>query len=1222
MNRFLKKLIFLQSANMPRAEIELDGNIQLLGGNSTGKSTIQKAILFFYNASPTKLGLERGQKSFINFYYPYANSMIIYELMGESPFCVVTRVNGPKVVFYFVDSAYKQDWFINVKEGIPYSSWSVIKRNILEDDPNIFVSAEIDTYKKFRDIISGSKEVEREYRRFYLFKSKKYDSIANVIQNVYLCKDLDLNIIKDIIIDSAFSQQEETEDKENLMRYRSNLQNFEKDYNDLVVWKRNKKLLKEIIGLYNQNEQSRMIMIEKIKQWNFSYKNAISQLKELDDVNVTLKKEIELLEEKRKTQETAFYDKSRRQEKEMNQIARNIEIAINYKKGAEKDNIEQKILAWQGLEGKISERKTKQQELSVLEKEYKDEMLRFNDLKSLIINSAQEKINSCDTQINKAEKNLLEEKTTKHIQQESIMKEAKKKHEKVIAEIDVEIQKIKIEISNIELELQNVNNVNPYKDRFAEFDNNTSICNDNRIKFLLDEKDQNNLISKLRAKGQRQIADVENEKNQIQNNYINEEKVLLQKIQKVQDILDNLKGSFMEWLDNNVEGWEDNIGKIVDEESIIYNNELCPVLSDAQSDNLYGVKINTTGLKRKFRTPKELQKDKDSLIKQLDSLKSDYEKNLQDKEQQKNKLQEKVNSKIENANKTLNEIKANILSNDAKIASIKIQRRKLDNELISFHAKMKHELSIKKEMRSSILEEIQMKRKDKEIGFIQNLKKIESEYAQEISTLEEKTKRQIANLNQQKSTIKKTADDELKKLADSVDKEINDKGVDIIKIEGCKDAIKKLENEIDTLNKYHEEIVIYNSHKKEYIDNINLWKSNMDSLSQEIDGEKQSFAKTMNEINDSIKFKTNKIENNNKTFKSINGEVKTCQGILTATNVQGLLNKYLDFTETETACDKLLKDICGHTDDISARKNTIMCSINDFMKQFKDQDNLFGLKNIIIGDESVDSQMSNFVTKVSELIENNTEVSYEQSLFRDFSDIPQELSRYVGEIYKKRAEIDKILNILNKDFANSNFANQIRELRFIMTDSNDPLILHLKEMQHFWNEHQDQIGGMGLFAQQADDYIIKETMRQLNDIKDLLDKNPDKKDIYLKDTFGLRIAITENDNKNMFSENVAHVGSTGINVTARAIIFVLLINAFKKKTAVDDNFFIHCLYDEILNIDDNNIEGILNFANDRNIRIVTCGPSAKLSTKYRRSYILHKDNNFQTEVKIYHRSNN
>ena len=61
--RHLNKIIFLNSANIPYAEVMLDGNVHFAGTQGVGKSTVLRALLFFYNADKMRLGRSRLRSS-------------------------------------------------------------------------------------------------------------------------------------------------------------------------------------------------------------------------------------------------------------------------------------------------------------------------------------------------------------------------------------------------------------------------------------------------------------------------------------------------------------------------------------------------------------------------------------------------------------------------------------------------------------------------------------------------------------------------------------------------------------------------------------------------------------------------------------------------------------------------------------------------------------------------------------------------------------------------------------------------------------------------------------------------------------------------------------------------------------------------------------------------------------------------------------------------------
>ena len=63
--RYLNKVIFLNSAHVPYAEMKLDGNVHFIGTQGVGKSTLLRAVLFFYNADKLRLGIPKEKKNLI-----------------------------------------------------------------------------------------------------------------------------------------------------------------------------------------------------------------------------------------------------------------------------------------------------------------------------------------------------------------------------------------------------------------------------------------------------------------------------------------------------------------------------------------------------------------------------------------------------------------------------------------------------------------------------------------------------------------------------------------------------------------------------------------------------------------------------------------------------------------------------------------------------------------------------------------------------------------------------------------------------------------------------------------------------------------------------------------------------------------------------------------------------------------------------------------------------
>lgn len=227
--RALRKIIFVNSAHIRYAEVRLDGNVHFIGTQGVGKSTLLRAILFFYNADKLHLGIPKEMKTYDEFYLPHANSYIVYEVEHEhGPFCVLTFRSSGRACFRFVDAAYRKEWLVNDNGEVTAES-KVIRERL----GGVSTSKIIDRYEQYRDILYGNRQaVGKEFARFQLMESNRYQNIPRSIQNVFLNSRLDANFIKDIIIRSM-SEEEANID---LGYYRRQVADFGQEYKDISCW--------------------------------------------------------------------------------------------------------------------------------------------------------------------------------------------------------------------------------------------------------------------------------------------------------------------------------------------------------------------------------------------------------------------------------------------------------------------------------------------------------------------------------------------------------------------------------------------------------------------------------------------------------------------------------------------------------------------------------------------------------------------------------------------------------------------------------------------------------------------------------------------------------------------------------------------------------------------------------------------------------------------------
>lgn len=235
--RFLNKIIFINSAHIRYGEVELDGNVHFTGTQGVGKTTLLRALLFFYNADKNKLGLRKqNQSTFDDYYVPTPESYIIYEVArgdGDHPFCVMLFRHHNRAAYRFIDAAFEKEWLID-SLGVVASDPVTVRQRI--QARGIDFSNIIERYNQYLDIIYGNREarLQKDLLKYYLLRSTKYHNVTRIIQNVFLNERVDADFIKNTIINSISGDNEQLSIDLNF--FRTKLVNFTDELRDLSLW--------------------------------------------------------------------------------------------------------------------------------------------------------------------------------------------------------------------------------------------------------------------------------------------------------------------------------------------------------------------------------------------------------------------------------------------------------------------------------------------------------------------------------------------------------------------------------------------------------------------------------------------------------------------------------------------------------------------------------------------------------------------------------------------------------------------------------------------------------------------------------------------------------------------------------------------------------------------------------------------------------------------------
>lgn len=1212
--RNLSRIIFINSANIPYQEVSVDGNVHFGGDNGVGKTTVLRAILFFYNADRNRLGIDKNKSPFDDFYLPNTNSYIIYEVAVDKSayFVIVYRHNG-KIAFRFVDTPYNRSYFVD-SNGLVYSDFNKIRTIIGAD---IDVSNILDK-SAYRNILFGNLGNEgRKYLKYSITRSPRYENITKSIQNVYLNSKLDADFMKDMIIQSL----PDYDYCLSLDQIRSHLDDYHQEVMDVQLW-----FKKESNGEIKQRKKAEDV-ISAYREYLAADKNFVDTWHSLKYAARQSKARIPLIE------------------RDIEDISKSID-RLNLKISGLESEFKSRH---ESLLGKISQLNGKLSDIRQRKKYYKD-----IDIQSMIALDGQE--NKCK-----------EELESKKLVLDSILDQEKNirdYYKSIYDALDLEMKNfslsLDIELSifkeSLQYERDNAQNKYETQRENAETAHREFMLKSdeivNNLNSILNEIDNNRIqISIWHPKGQEiksvkeqltKIAEQE-KKCRLKISTINEELSLMQreaesnlsnleftfsnkrdgimkdiddlKIQcsELESILSNLEGSLYQWLSDNKPDWEDNIGKVINE-SVLYSANLKPSLSTAES--LYGIDIDLEAL-----TPCVCKPDAYKL--KLKTLKSEIEskkKTISDLTNQHNqdvdRLQKSFRTKANIKKDQLAIYEQFLQTSPQKTRDLKTTLFNLEKEEKSLIDERLGELETK---RRSILSQInneKSSRKQEDVNYEGIKQSHKKKYANIKSDIQNRLKIFSDNIEKQRLQKKFEIDSKRSDYEAKERNELSDKNVDVNSVEILRREIKEIQDILDKISNQKIHIFGYLKDKKELFDH-----------EDELKESKQVFESKDLQLNrsfDSKKTKlTNELGDHNNSKSQLEKELD---------EIETALAGYHSILEIENLIpDNLMNDMIEHESASSfsvlisqmRRCNSYRNKVFSKLKGKKDEffilDNgktvNFKTLNILNPNSDNLKDILDFAKIVQEFMINDKISEFSERTSQHIEDIIKTISRQFGMIEDKKASVKSLVDKINQDFKKYNFAQVIRRIELKMEpESDDPVSSLLSDIHRFFIENPN-FGQMNLFSDSDPDTgIVNQTaIKYLDTLKSELDGKRNRSRLTLSDTFRLLFQVEENDKCTAWLENLSQIGSDGTSILVKAMINIMLISIYKNDVSNKyGEFIVHCIMDEIGKISTENIYGLLNFANKRNIHIITGSPVQYNGSNFKYNYVLKKDRRAKT----------
>lgn len=1207
--RALRKIIFVNSANIRYAEVKLDGNVHFIGTQGVGKSTLLRAILFFYNADKLHLGIPKEMKSFDEFYLPHANSYMVYEVEHEhGPFSILVFRSSGRACYRFIDAAYQKEWLVD-EHGEVTAEWKVIRDRL----NSAYSTKIIDRYEQYRDILYGNKQaVGKEFVRFQLLETNRYQNIPRSIQNVFLNSRLDANFIKDIIIRSM-SEEEANID---LGYFRRQVSDFEQEYKDISCW-------------YKTNQKGESVVRKQADAVVKAYHELLYMKQQIEELCGELKHAERITRERlplidAKIEELMQeLERQKRLLSEVQQKHNAERTTLNQEQGVVNEKLKRtkerkEYYANQQIDvvmNRCAQEPVVKTELDALKDKLADLTASFNDVTTKYKALRQNIINQFETFKQAQQQRILVYGQEKQNTEERLLKEYNATRteieqsyaEKIVSATNA-INAIKTKQNDCDKELLKLKYFVPFKEEKEAL---TQQLNE----LQLNEKALEGRIGKLKAEVNRIQAEYDKKEVEINADYTRQldkkqkqTDAVVEQIQTIDMLLNRTKGSLYEWLENNKPDWEQNIGKVINEEKILYQTGLHPQKADGAS--LYGVKLDLVDFPLNVRKPKQLKDEKDALENELKQAKTEYAEIFNSQEKAIEDLKRQFTPKIKDLRqyKSIAETELNMIPQkrkgiivkiddyDAKAKQIIEERR---NEQLNRQQKLAHDLT----SAQNALERINT---DKQ----KQLKSVEKKHHDAKADNVKLHAERVAEINAETKIRKQEADTELQKLKQQELDELKGQGADTALVEDCKAKISKAEDELKYIERNRKLVYDYKRDKEELFDQEDYQKSQKKNLAERIIQLDEKYGQRKQKHEQQITSFGKELSERREEKKRLEDELQKAERFAHDENLCPPMLAEAKEKQTLRTPGQAVDELTGIIVSRQSKHNQFKQSINVFKSNFSAK-NTFSFRIEL----TIDEDYHDFANNLDEFLINNKLEEYRRRTSERYVNILARVSKEMGELTRHESDVDKIIHDINNDFKERNFVGVIKLIALQSVPSADKMVQLMKRIKEFNDDNQFVMGEMNLFSTANRDDVNQKAVGHLLDFMKSLTDNPSRQYLTLSDLFQLQFRIIENDNDTGWADKLSHVGSEGTDTLVKAMINIMLINVFKEKVSRKfGDFRIHCMMDEIGKLHPQNIKGILDFANARNILLINSSPTTYNVSDYRYTYLLQKDGKSKTIV--------
>lgn len=1213
--RILNRIVEINIANVKYTDIELCGNTCFVGTNNYGKTSLQRAILFFYSANSRGLGIAQSQKSFDEHYFRFENSYLIYEIATEDKaFCVIVYRHN-KLVFRFIDAPYSPDFFLNANDE------ALKIKDIISnlEKRGIYISNQIDTFERYRNIIYGT-ETDKQLSKFHLLKgNEKYQNIPKSITNVFLSSksSIDSRFIKDFIANSLTTENSSIK----LEQVERQLRQFNEKYADIETFlkKESQQLVELIDKKYDQVHMLKGAQMELAEKLGGSLRFAESQNESIRNASKQKEEELDKLSEEHEELKNSIEEKQKFIREEIGFYDRTIRDANKKIKAYKEQNIDEAV-------EKNAAREKLQVELNIARREYESLTsnvssieLKYSSLIEQLRNDKVAYINKINTSTSEVFNHYNELQLLQKNEYNKKDTEIKNKRDEALEEVNSEVTAKQIEFNELKSDEKVIRNTRFFESEIKGIETELAELRAVNYKNKSERAIKQNMVQTLQREWEQTEAKLKNSlSNQV--NKINNEIIKLKnEIKEVESKLEVQHDAFYGYLEKNVKDWHNTIGKVVNEK-ILFRTDLTPAYKEEALKTLYGIELDLGNVEVVSKSIEEYQFEKNERLTQIRELEESLNQFQSGNNEEKMLAADKFG-------KQLGELKEEVKVLSYSLELAEKRERKLIEELEEWKQKAGSEIEISltgnKQKLSLIEEELTLLNKKKNTilnDFNIQLERLKSYNEDRIAELKERQEKEISELEVEKKNQVKEFEEKEESLSKEKESNFKTKGVDSKQLKLVEARMKEIQESLKEIEQYTQLVFDYLKDKRETFDKLpdyiqkkeEFVKNSNDLANQfeettrkynlrrmELNKQKRAFDEELIEFNSGINYYSNNFRDT-PVYTKYSEIIERAEPKRTNYNIMDL-------------CTQLLKNDSHFNEEYGAFQRYV----NEYAGKFR-IDNHF---NFLIRNDATQGEFERFAQNLRSFInENKIELSVAETATQ-IGLVTDSIASKVKELSSQQDKITHIISLIAEDFKKAEFEESklIEFIKIKIEESDNKVYKLLKKIEEFREEH-GLIYNEGLFntdfATGSKREISTRAVRLLEQLRSAI-KEQEQEEIRLQDLFELKFNIKEGMNETGWTHKIDSIGSTGTDILVKAIIYITLLHVFIKESShrSSSDFKVHCIIDEVGQISAHYLRELLKFAKNRNIMMINGLPNKSgLESHYRYTYQFRKEDNGNVRI--------